>query len=271
MLFHALKKQFLHSQYKTGCSGEVEKSRMTVLMQNSGCCFTSCCKWITTIYSLGYYSKIVLISGTLSTSGCNLWQFSCHCMGGWVTSAKSGRTIANIWKSSRTQVQLPAWPYPKMLWGNIFLHKCTFQTLEVTGKEKIWDSYWHKQGKINNNHEQSCQVCTYPYGKRHSLSALQERVPGIWMILVENLENWKNNLGHILPTKLYEVLWDTEMSERIPGQIPPWLLSNAANFTDNSCTPLAPTEHLLNNFKYIIIPLPFRYLTNTQVLLEQSP
>lgn len=110
-----------------------------------------------------------------------------------------------------------------------------------------------------------------PYGKRHSLSALQKRVPRIRMILVENLEYRKNNLGHILPIKLHEVLWDTEMSERIPGQIPPWLLSNADNFTDNSCTPLAPTEHLLSNFKYIIIPLPFRYLTNIPVLLEQGP
>lgn len=96
-------------------------------------------------------------------------------------------------------------------------------------------------------------------------------MPGIRIFVVENLEYRKNSLGHILPIKLREVLWDTEMSERIPGQFPPWLLSTATNFTANSCAPLAPAEHLLNNFKYIIIPLPFRHLTNTQVLLEHGP
>lgn len=79
------------------------------------------------------------------------------------------------------------------------------------------------------------------------------------IFLVENSEYGKNSPGHILPIKLSEVLWDKEMSERIPGQNPPWLLSTATNFTANSCAPLAPSEHLLNNFKYIIITLPFRH------------
>lgn len=101
-------------------------------------------------------------------------------------------------------------------------------------------------------------VCV-PDGRRHSLSALQEKVLGVQIIVVENLDYGKNSLDHILPVKLSEVLWDEEMSERIPGQIPPWLLSTATNFAANSCAPLTPSEHLLNNFKYIIIPFPFRH------------
>lgn len=87
----------------------------------------------------------------------------------------------------------------------------------------------------------------------------RKKVFGIQIFLVENLDYGKNNLGHILPIKLSEVLWDKEMSERIPGRIPPWLLSTTTNFAANSCTPLTPSEHLLNNFKYIIIPLLFRH------------
>lgn len=96
-----------------------------------------------------------------------------------------------------------------------------------------------------------------PDGRSQSLSVLKENVLGLQIFLVENLDYGKNNLGHILPIKLSEVLWDKEMSERIPGQIPPWLLFTATNFAANSCAPLAPSEHLLNNFKYI--PLPFRH------------
>lgn len=98
-----------------------------------------------------------------------------------------------------------------------------------------------------------------PDGRRHSLSALQEKVLGVQIFLVENLDYGKNRLGHILPIKLSEMLWDKEMSERIPGQIPPWLLSTATNFAANSCAPLASSDHLRNRFKYIIIPLPFRH------------
>lgn len=96
-----------------------------------------------------------------------------------------------------------------------------------------------------------------PDGRSQSLSALKENELGLQIFLVENLDYGKNNLGHILPIKLSEVLWDKEMSERIPGQIPPWLLFTATNFAANSCAPIAPSEHLLNNFKYI--PLPFRH------------
>lgn len=197
-------------------------------------------------------------------------QLSLH---GWLSHlCKKWRNHCKYLKIKQdTEVQLPAWPYPKMLWGNIFLHKCTLQTLEVT-EEKIWDSYWHKQGKINNSHEQSCQVYTHPIWQKAQPICITEKSAQNTDDFSRKLRIQKeNNLGHILPIKLHEVLWDTEMSERIPGQIPPWLLSNADNFTDNSCTPLAPTEHLLSNFKYIIIPLPFRYLTNTPVLLEQGP
>lgn len=95
-----------------------------------------------------------------------------------------------------------------------------------------------------------------PDGRRHNLYALQEKVLGVQIFLVENLDYGKNSLGHILFIKLSEVLWDKEMSERIPGQIPPWLLFTATNFAANSCAPCAPSEHLLNNFKYIIIPPP---------------
>lgn len=98
-----------------------------------------------------------------------------------------------------------------------------------------------------------------PDGRRHSLSALQEKVLGVQIFLAENLDYGKNSLGHILPIKLSEVLWDKEMSERIPGQIPPWLLSITTNFAANSCAPLVPSDHLLNDFKYIFIPLPFRH------------
>lgn len=98
-----------------------------------------------------------------------------------------------------------------------------------------------------------------PDGRRHSLSALPEKVLGVQIFLVENLGYGKNSLGHILPIKLSEVLWDKEMSERIPGQIPLWLLSTTTNFAANSCAPLAPSEHLLNNLKSIFIPLPFRH------------
>lgn len=88
---------------------------------------------------------------------------------------------------------------------------------------------------------------------------LREKVLGVQIFLVENVDYGKNSLGHNLPIKLSEVLWDKEMCERIPGQIPLWLLSTATNFAANPCTPLAPSEHLLNNFKYIIIPLTFRH------------
>lgn len=53
-----------------------------------------------------------------------------------------------------------------------------------------------------------------PDGRSQSLSVLKENVLGLQIFLVENLDYGKNNLGHILPIKLSEVLWDKEIRVR---------------------------------------------------------
>lgn len=176
-------------------------------------------------------------------------------MGGWAIPAKSVGSLSNCLKISWTP-EGSILPYPKKPRRYIFHHKFKFQTQKVTGG-KNQRSLLGNKGKYATTMIRITRSVHVPDGRSQSLSALKENVLGLQIFLVENLDYGKNNLGHILPIKLSEVLWDKEMSERIPGQIPPWLLFTATNFAANSCAPLAPSEHLLNNFKYI--PLPFRH------------
>lgn len=147
-------------------------------------------------------------------------------------------------------------PYSKKPRWYISLHKVT-QDTEGDWGEKNQRFILGNKGKYATTMIRVTRSVHVPDGRSQSLSALKENELGLQIFLVENLDYGKNNLGHILPIKLSEVLWDKEMSERIPGHIPPWLLFTATNFAANSCAPIAPSEHLLNNFKYI--SLPFRH------------
>lgn len=228
----------------------------TAQTSNSSSCFTSCWAWITIVCNTGYWSKMASVSGIFSISGYNSWQFSCCCMDGWAIPEKSVESLSNCSKISWTP-EGSILPYSKKPKWYIFLNKFKFQTQKVTEEKKNQRLILENKGKYVTTMIRVTRSVRVPDGRSQSLSALKENELGLQLFLVENLDYGKNNLGHILPIKLSEVLWDKEMNERIPGQIPPWLLLSATNFAANSCSPLAPSEHLLNNFKYI--PLPYRH------------
>lgn len=173
------------------CTGELGKKQdhlfcwqTTAQIWSSSSCFTSCWAWITTICNTGYYSKMASVSGIFTISGCNSWQFSCCCMGGWATPAKSVGSLSSCLKISWTP-EGSILPYPKKPRWYIFLHKFKFQTQKVTGG-KNQRSLLGNKGKYATTMIRVTRSVHVPDGRSQSLSALKENVLGLQIFLVEN-------------------------------------------------------------------------------------